>query len=265
MTQEEMNRLVPEKLHWIEKEYDVQVLLAVESGSRAWGFASPDSDFDVRFIYKKPKDSYLQLHQSRDVIELPVDDTWDVNGWDLDKTLRLLYKSNPTLYEWVRSPICYCRTDFPDKIAPIMNAYFSVKNMVYHYLNTARHNMKAYLQGETVRPKKYFYAIRPILACYWVLHERTAPPVLFDELAEAFLPETLRSPLDYLLDIKLHTPEKAAITPIKEIDSYLSHSVQYLDDVMKGLPREEKKSWDLLNRFFIEEISGTPFKSAEYN
>ena len=109
MTQQEMNIFVPEKLREIENEYNVKVLLAVESGSRAWGFASPDSDFDVRFIYKRPRNEYLKLDQPRDVIEIPIDDIWDVNGWDLDKTLRLLYKSNPTLYEWINSPICYCR------------------------------------------------------------------------------------------------------------------------------------------------------------
>ena len=118
MTQQEMNILVPEKLREIEKTENIRILLAVESGSRAWGFASPDSDFDVRFIYKRPKEKYLQLNKQRDVIELPVDDTWDINGWDLDKTLRLLYKSNPTLYEWINSPVCYCKTDFSERIIP---------------------------------------------------------------------------------------------------------------------------------------------------
>ena len=84
MTQEQMNILVPQKLREMEKEYNMEVLLAVESGSRAWGFASPDSDFDVRFIYKRPRESYLHLDRQRDVIELPIDDTWDVSGWDLD-------------------------------------------------------------------------------------------------------------------------------------------------------------------------------------
>ena len=154
MTQQEMNILVPKKLQEIEKEYNVTILLAVESGSRAWGFASPDSDFDVRFIYKRPKNEYLKLNTDRDVIELPVDDTWDVNGWDLDKTLKLLFKSNPTLFEWINSPLCYYKTDFTDKIKPVLNEYFSVKNTVYHYLNTARNNMKIYLSGEKIHPKK---------------------------------------------------------------------------------------------------------------
>ena len=99
LTQEEMNVLIPQRLKEIEKEYNVEILLAAESGSRAWGFASPDSDFDVRMIYKRPQAEYLRLDEVRDVIELQIDDTWDVSGWDLDKTLKLLNKSNPTMYE----------------------------------------------------------------------------------------------------------------------------------------------------------------------
>lgn len=116
MTQEEMNILVPEKLREIEKEYEITVLWAVESGSRAWGLASPDSDFDVRFIYKRTASEYLKLNPDRDVIELPIDDTWDVSGWDLDKALKLLQKSNPTLFEWMQSPIIYVSTDFKKRI-----------------------------------------------------------------------------------------------------------------------------------------------------
>lgn len=254
MTQQEMNILVPEKLREIEEKKNVKVLLAVESGSRAWGFASPDSDFDVRFIYKRPKNMYLQLNELRDVIELPIDDTWDVNGWDLDKTLKLLFKSNPTLFEWLNSPICYCRTSFCEKLEPLTKEYFSVKNTLYHYLNTARNNIKTFLQGETVRPKKYFYALRPILACQWVLENKTPPPVLFDELTAAVLPDTLRTSLDYLLDIKINSPEKAEIKPIKDIDTFLNDNVIRFDEIMKNLPKEDYQSWDLLNEFFISEL-----------
>ena len=104
-----MEKLIVSKLHEIEQMEKVRILLAVESGSRAWGFASPDSDYDVRFIYIRDKEDYLRLNTMRDVIELPVDEVLDINGWDLQKTLRLLYKSNSTLFEWFSSPIVYIR------------------------------------------------------------------------------------------------------------------------------------------------------------
>ena len=127
-----MEKLICSKLHEIEKENNVKILLAVESGSRAWGFASPDSDYDVRFIYVRPKEDYLRLENVRDVIELPIDDVLDINGWDLQKTLRLLYKSNPTLFEWFSSPIVYLETDFADRFRKIMGEYFSTKKRLYH-------------------------------------------------------------------------------------------------------------------------------------
>ena len=105
-----MKEKIQEQLRRIEEAENIKILLAVESGSRAWGFASPDSDYDVRFIYIRRLEDYLRLDAIRDVIELPIDDVLDINGWDLQKTLRLLHKSNPTLFEWFSSPIVYQKT-----------------------------------------------------------------------------------------------------------------------------------------------------------
>ena len=109
-----MRGKIQEQIRRIEESENIKILLAVESGSRAWGFASPDSDYDVRFVYIRRPEDYLRLDAIRDVIELPIDDILDINGWDLQKTLRLLYKSNPTLFEWFSSPIVYQETEFAD-------------------------------------------------------------------------------------------------------------------------------------------------------
>ena len=99
-------------------------MLAVESGSRAWGFASTDSDYDVRFIYIRPRDFYLKLESTRDVIEIPIEGAFDINGWDLNKTLRLAYKSNPTLFEWSSSPVVYRDLNFCHRFRPILEVAF---------------------------------------------------------------------------------------------------------------------------------------------
>lgn len=254
MTQEEMNRLVPEKLREIEDMYDVTVLWAIESGSRAWGFASPDSDFDVRFIYKRKPESYLKLNPDRDVIELPIDDAWDVSGWDLDKTLKLLQKSNPTLYEWLRSPIKYKDTDFARRIAPLMEDCFAEDKMIYHYLNTAKHNIRDHLLGDSVRPKKYFYALRPVLACIWIRNYHTAPPVLFDQLYSTVLPEALKNSVDYLLELKINALEKVEISPIKEIGDFLNSQVSEIECYLNTVSHKQNANWDSLNEFFLSEI-----------
>ena len=182
-----MEELIKSKLREIEVRENIQILHCIESGSRAWGFASPDSDYDVRFIYVRHKEFYLRLDKTRDVIEWQLDDTLDINGWDVSKALQLLYKSNPTLLEWNSSPIVYKTTDEWKTISSVINNYFVAKSGLYHYLSTAKSNYREYLKGETVRLKKYFYVLRPLLACKWILSEGTPPPMLFSELMDIIL------------------------------------------------------------------------------
>jgi hypothetical protein len=165
----------------IEQRHDVRVLLACESGSRGWGFSSPDSDYDARFIYVHRQPWYLSVNEStgpgeaqRDVIELPIDDELDVSGWDLRKALRLVSKSNPTLIEWLRSPIIYQQDHTAvSQLWKAAESFYSPLGTWWHYFNMARSNHRGYLRGETVRTKKYLYVLRPLLACQWIEHEQT--------------------------------------------------------------------------------------------
>ncbi|MDE6725837.1 MAG: nucleotidyltransferase domain-containing protein, partial [Ruminiclostridium sp.] len=211
-----MEKVIAEKLKEIEKNENVKIIHCIESGSRAWGFASPDSDYDVRFIYVRPTEYYLRLDKTADVIEWQLDDVLDINGWDIKKALILLHKSNPTLFEWNGSPIVYRTTEQWKKVSDIINGFFIRKSGVYHYLSTAKSNYREYLKGEHVRLKKYFYVIRPILACKWILKEQTPPPMLFSELAERYLDKEIMPEVDRLLDVKMKTPE---ITVGKRIDA----------------------------------------------
>ena len=253
--QEMMNALVPRQLKKIEEEHHVKVLLAVESGSRAWGFASPDSDFDVRFIYIHPREYYLRLEKQRDVIELPIDDVWDVNGWDLDKTLKLLRGSNPTLFEWLLSPIVYWDDGFRERIQPVAQRCFSEKSMLHHYLNMARGNQRLHLAGKTVIPKKYFYVLRPALACRWILSRGCPPPVPFDRLSDAELPAALRPGVDRLLDLKIHGPEKMEMEHMDDIDIFIEQTLAEAEGRIQTLPGAGAPSWDPLNDCFLEELS----------
>ena len=212
-----MKKLTKEKLQEIELRENCRILLAVESGSRAWGFASPDSDYDVRFIYARPKESYLKLERVRDVIEVPISGELDINGWDVDKTLRLLHKSNPTVFEWFSSPIVYKTTLFADRFKPMMLHYFSSKSGLWHYLHMAEGNYRD-LKGGMVKAKKYFYVLRPVLACRWILEMGTPPPMLFSELAESQLPDYLGETAQELLDLKMNSPEIKMIPRIDNIN-----------------------------------------------
>lgn len=246
--------IIPEKLAEIEQRENVRILHCVESGSRAWGFASPDSDFDVRFIYVRSKDFYLRLDKTRDVIEWQLDDVLDINGWDLQKALGLLHKSNPTLFEWNNSPIVYKTTPEWKEISDIISHYFQQKSGLYHYLSTAKSNYREYLHGETVRLKKYFYVLRPILACRWILEKQTPPPMLFTDLAKACLDEALVPAVNELLDLKMNTPELGEGKRIGVINDYLDASILDIEELLKEYPSDDPKSWDELNSIFLRNL-----------
>lgn len=249
-----VEKIIPSKLKEIEARENVRILHCVESGSRAWGFASPDSDYDVRFIYVRPAEYYLRLDKTRDVIEWQLDDTLDINGWDLQKALRLLHSSNPTLFEWNRSPIVYRTTPEWARISPVIDRYFQKKIGLYHYLSTARNNYREYLRGDMVRLKKYFYVLRPILACRWILEKQTPPPVLFSALAEACLDEALVPAVNALLRQKMETPEIGLGPRIDVLNDYLDASIEEIDQLIKTLPADGRVTWDELNRLFLDLI-----------
>lgn len=249
-----MKEKIQEQLRRIEEAENIKILLAVESGSRAWGFASPDSDYDVRFIYIRRLEDYLRLDAIRDVIELPINDVLDINGWDLQKTLRLLHKSNPTLFEWFSSPIVYQKTEFADKFRDLMMHYFSSKKTLYHYVSMAEGNYREYLKGDLVRAKKYFYVLRPVLACQWILDWGTPPPMLFSELLKAELPVELIDVVNQLLELKMNSPEVKLVKRISEINEYLDESIPSIKRAVRLLEDSLTPDWNELNQLFLQEL-----------
>jgi len=178
-----MNDAIQQAIDAIETELGVRVLYAAESGSRAWGFASPDSDYDVRFVYAHPRDWYLSVFEARDVIERMLPGDLDVSGWDLRKALRLMSKCNLAFNEWFDSPIVY-REDaaFAAAIREVIPHFFQPARALFHYLSMAASTHAEHLSGEQVRLKKLFYFLRPVLACRWIEHTRTQPPTAFAHL-----------------------------------------------------------------------------------
>lgn len=249
-----MKEKIQEQLRRIEEAENIKILLVVESGSRAWGFASPDSDYDVRFIYIRRLEDYLRLDAIRDVIELPINDVLDINGWDLQKTLRLLHKSNPTLFEWFSSPIVYQKTEFADKFRDLMMHYFSSKKTLYHYVSMAEGNYREYLKGDLVRAKKYFYVLRPVLACQWILDWGTPPPMLFSELLKAELPVELIDVVNQLLELKMNSPEVKLIKRISEINEYLDESIPSIKRAVRLLEDSLTPDWNELNQLFFQSL-----------
>ncbi len=222
---ESAHALIKARLDEVARQEGVKILLAVESGSRAWGFPSPDSDYDVRFIYAHQRDWYVSLSERRDVIERPIDaDLIDLAGWDVRKALRLLLRSNPALYEWLVSPVTYIEQgSFRTHARALFEDHANPRALAHHYHSIAEGQWRRSIEGRAqVRLKKYFYVIRPLLSLEWVARERSAPPMqLADLIAVADLPDAVRSQIAHLLTRKADTPELGEGDRLPAIDNWV--------------------------------------------
>jgi uncharacterized protein len=218
-----------------EHEENVRILLAVESGSRAWGFASANSDYDVRFIYTHQPEWYLavDLEERPDVIEYEITDEIDMNGWDVRKALRLFWKSNPTFIEWIQSPITYLESgNFTARARQLLPEIYAVESGIYHYRSMAKSNFHNYLYAEKVPLKKYFYVLRPLLSVRWIEKYGTAAPIEFEKLLEIIDGNTaLLADIQSLLVKKRELPEMGLSDPIASITSFIEEELNRLESV----------------------------------
>ena len=225
----------------IARNEGVRILYAAESGSRAWGFGSPDSDYDVRFIYAHPPSWYLRLAGERDVIERPLDDRLvDLGGWDVRKALRLGLKSNPVLYEWLCSPIVYADDGaFGSAAKALFEHHASRDRVAYHYHSIAKKQWRCEIEDrERVKLKKYFYIIRPLLSLDWVACHQGPPPMALAPLMEASaLSAAMRGVIEALRIKKRDTPELGLEPRIAALDDWALSELARLDPAGLDLPK----------------------------
>lgn len=252
MIDPQVRKEIVRRLELIEAPGDVRILYAVESGSRAWGFPSRDSDYDVRFIYIRPPNWYLSidLESRRDVIEHPIVDEIDLSGWDIRKAFRLLAKSNPPLLEWLSSPIIYSADpEFITALRGQVTDYYSPVASMHHYLHMARGNQREYLGGDTVWVKKYFYVLRPLLAIRWLEQNRGAVPMLFADLLATVDDESVVAAIETLRQRKIAGDELDRGPAIPEISAFVETELGRLNEVL--IPRQMPTvSLDALDSLF---------------
>ena len=241
------------RLRTAESEHRVRVLLAVESGSRAWGFASPDSDFDARFIYANRTDWYLSvgLEEQRDVIEYPIVDEMDINGWDLRKALRLFRGSNPGFVEWIQSPIVYeSSTSFHARARELLPIVYSIVRGIHHYRSMAKTTFRTHLQADEVKLKKYFYVLRPLLAVRWLERERQPAPIEFHRLLQTVDDDSdVLAAIHELLELKRHTSEVGVSAQIVPIQRFIERELDRIEAL--ELPINDRPEVEpLLSEFF---------------
>lgn len=251
---EKMKHQINAALDEVEREFDVRILYACESGSRGWGFASPDSDYDVRFIYVHPPEWYLRVEPQRDVIERPLTAELDVCGWELRKALALLNRGNPTMIEWLDSPVVYRQDDMAtDRLRQLIPDCFSALKASHHYLSIARKNFRTYLLGERVRLKKYFYVLRSLLAVQWIAEGKGAPPMQFEVLLNAMVTDpALLEEVRALLKLKCSAVETDTVERQPHIHAFIVRSLETV--TVTSQPAKDKRINAALDRLLYETV-----------
>ena len=228
-----MQERIQASLDDCEQSEDVVVCLAVESGSRAWGFPSKNSDYDVRFIYVRRPEWYLSidLEERRDVIERPLEDEIDLSGWDLRKALKLFRKSNPPLMEWLQCPLVYREQySLATRLRSLLPLSYSPRAAYYHYLHMARGNFREYLRGETVWLKKYLYVLRPLMAVRWIERGLGPVPMEFQSLVDATVGDaSVREAIGRLVAAKAAGAELDRGPRIEPISAFVESELDRLE------------------------------------
>jgi predicted nucleotidyltransferase len=248
-----MYQIIRQKLVEIEQQKNIRILYACESGSRAYGFASPDSDYDVRFIYVRNKLSYLSINEPDSIIELAISDMLDIGGWELRKSLRMFRKSNVTLYEWLQSPVVYRQDEtFMHELKPLMPDYFSLRAGTLHYIGFTRGAWKDMQDGE-VKVKKYFYCLRTVLAALWIIEKHEIPPMEFSKLRTLITDKDCQDTVDELIRLKSVTNEKTLSQPVTLLYDFIEAQIKYCEEHLPD-PDRENMDYKKLNILFRKQL-----------
>ena len=246
MIPDDVRAEIMRRLARTEREEGVRIVLAIESGSRAWGFPSPNSDYDVRFIYVRPTDWYLaiDLEVRRDVIEHAITDDIDLNGWDLRKALRLFWKSNPAIVEWIQSPITYIEAGgFAQGARRLLPTVYSCEAGIHHYRSTAKSTYRNHLCADHVRLKKYFYVLRPLLSVRWIERYGKVAPIEFSKLLHLIEDRTeLVGDIEALLRKKCAMPEMGRSEPVARINAFIEAELLRLESIVPERGRRAEVS-----------------------
>jgi predicted nucleotidyltransferase len=243
-----MNTQIQHKLKEIEAQHQLKILYACETGSRAWGFPSPDSDYDVRMIYVHEADWYLTLSDKKDTIEFMSEDAeLDITGWDIKKCLKLMWKSNGALLERLQSPIIYREEN---GLQPVLQQFsqrcFAPIAAMHHYLGMARNSFFDIEGKEEIKLKKLFYALRATLCCKWILEKGTVPPIVFMTMVNDLIFERdLKDRIVSLIELKSGKSESYMHPAEKELAAFITSELNAAAAAFHTLPGRKEKNIEL--------------------
>ncbi len=233
----------------IEAKYKIKILYACETGSRAWGFPSPDSDYDVRFLYINEPDWYLSLHEQKDSIEF-MDGDWDITGWDLKKSLLLLKRSNAALIERFQSPIIYKDDDFRNEFRKLVDEHYNPVAVFYHYHSLVTNFWDDMKDTKEVKLKSLMYIVRSLLCCMWASKDADTLPMEIQPLMK-YAPDDVKQRIKELIVLKAGKNE-SYLHPMDELlEGWITQTMKELEE-RKSEVRIRSADVKSLNDLFLK-------------
>jgi predicted nucleotidyltransferase len=248
-----------QKLHDTENTHGVKIPLAIESGSRAWGFASPDSDYDCRFVYVHQPDWYLSVLEKKDFIEYAVDSTYDISGWDLRKAMKLIIKSNAVILEWLSSKEIYMMNEIAaGQLLDLAADFFNPLSVCHHYLSIARNYVERITSSDTAKLKSYFYVLRPLANITYIRqHGKMSYMEYGKTLSEIEMDSSILTIINDLLELKKESDESYKINQNSVLLNYFLNEIEksesWLNDFRFTKNNNYEKA-DIVFRTILEEV-----------
>jgi hypothetical protein len=241
-----------QKLQATEEKYEVKIPLSIESGSRGWGFAATNADYDCRFLYVHKKDWYLTVREKKDFIEYAVDEVFDIKGYDISRALKYIMKSQATIYEWLSSNVIYIRDEaITSKLQNLAADFFNPVSVSYHYLSLARKMFKEIDGAEAAKVKKYFYILRPIANLNYIRQYRKMPYMEYDRtLAEIDLSPEINGAIQELKELKMTLKEHDLIPKYKPLTGYFADEIEKFDNCLKDMRHTKNRNYDVVDDAF---------------
>ena len=249
---EQIKDVIMQKLWEAEKAHNVKILFAIESGSRGWGFAATDADYDCRFVYAKPRDWYLSVFEKKDFVDCASDAIYDINGWDLKKFLLHITKSNAVTFEWLSSNEIYMKNeDAVEPLQALAESFFNPVAVSYHYLSTARNKLAEILSTDHAKIKRYFYALRPLANLQFIWQYGKMPPMEFTRtLSEIDSPGEIVADIRELMAIKCQSNENDLTPRNERLVSYIQGEIELFTERLKGMQFDKCKDYESIDATF---------------
>jgi len=247
------------KLKETEITYGVKIILAIESGSRGWGFAAKDADYDCRFLYVHSKDWYLSIVDKKDFIEYAVDEVFDIKGIDIKKALQYIVKPDASIYEWLSSNEVYiCNDDIVKKLKDLTDVFFNPISISWHYMGLAKKMIDAINEVDNAKIKKYFYILRPIANLEYIRQYKKMPPMEYDRtFQEIHVPAPIQEAVAKLKELKLASTEHHKIPRHELLLSYFNSEMERFNKLLKEMSHQKNKDYELVNTVFRDIIEGS--------